>query len=216
MVATANTAETVKTEPVSFMFSDFLLKRGEVERMMNNIQSPILATGSGLADPNVVHLFDSEEAFEAWTRSTQLAGKFAKMHQVVSELQRSHNMSDANFANGAADSDAPRTVVSSSDISNGSGAAEAFDGITSDIAVLYENPNFTGRWFPLGPTAMPNLSIMGLYNQISSLRVSGICMLCDKTWFHGAKLYLVGTPLLEVADLKEWGFNDRAASAIVM
>jgi hypothetical protein len=29
-------------------------------------------------------------------------------------------------------------------------------------------------------------------------------------------LYLVGTPLLEVNDLKAWGFNDRAASAIVM
>src|SRR5688572_7859863 len=75
-------------EQVSFQFSDFLLKRREVQSMIEHIPNPILVTGDGLADPNVVHLFDSEEAFDHWVSSTRLAKKFEQMHKVTSEIQR--------------------------------------------------------------------------------------------------------------------------------
>jgi hypothetical protein len=214
MTTTVN--PTNGTEQISFLFSEFLLKRAEIQRMINNIQSPVLAAGDGLADPNVVHLFDSQEAFEDWARMTRVASKFSKLNKVVAEMQAEYRLSGGNPSLPIIGEKNAHTVVSSEDLILPGSLNSQFEGSTSDVAVLYENTDFTGRWFPLGPTAMPNLSVMGMHNQISSLRVSGVCLLTDRTWFHGARLYLVGTPLLEVRDLKAWGFNDRAASAIVM
>jgi len=205
--------QTTSQEQISFLFSEFMLKRSEIQRMINNIQSPILAAGDGLADPNVVHLFDSQEAFEDWARSTRMAAKFAKLDQTVMSMQAQHRLSGGNSSTTVSETKVESTVVANTDLILPSTTGPV---ATEDAAVLYEGTDFTGRSYSLGETAIPNLSATGMYNQISSLRVSGICLLTDATWFHGARLYLVGTPLLEVRDLKAWGFNDRAASAIVM
>jgi len=197
-------------EQISFQFSDFMLKRSDAQGMMNNIPAPILATGNGLTDPNVVHLFDSEEAFADWARMTRLAPKFAKIDELARNLQIQNRIAcdEILVANGR-----EHTVVSNEDLILPASAGFAQ---TDDLAVVYENAEFGGRSHTLEAGAMPNLSMLGLFNQISSVRVSGICLLTDRTWFHGARLYLVGAPMLEVSDLKAWGFNNRAASAIVM
>jgi len=209
---TTTAQSTNQTEQVSFLFSEFMLKRSEIQRMINNIPTPILAAGDGLADPNVVHLFDSQEAFEDWARSTRLAARFAKINSVASGMQAQHRLSGG--ISGLVAEKTAHTVVSNDNLILPASAAGLVE--TTDLAVLYENADFGGRSYSMGASAMPNLSAMGMFNQIESLRVSGICLLTDQTWFHGARLYLVGTPLLEVRDLKAWGFNDRAASAIVM
>jgi hypothetical protein len=208
------TQSTTPIEQVSFLFSEFLLKRSEIQCMINNIRTPILATGDGLADPNVVHLFDSPEAFEDWARHTRLAAKFAKVDALASGMQAQHRLANGVVSSSSIEGRNSAMVVSNQDLILP--ADDAGMNATSDIAVVYENANFTGRSHSMGASAMPDLNAMGMFNQIKSLRVSGICLLTDQTWFYGARLYLVGTPLLEVNDLKAWGFNDRAASAIVM
>ncbi len=210
---TTATQSTTQTEQVSFLFSEFLLKRSDIQRMINNIQSPILATGDGLADPNVVHLFDSQEAFEDWARSTRLASKFAKIDALASRMQAEHRLAGGVDSPAVHGNDAT-TVVSNQDMILPANA-EGSDTL-NDLAVVYEGANFTGRSHAMGASATPDLNALGMLNQIGSARVSGICLLTDQTWFHGARLYLVGTPLLEVSDLKAWGFNANAASAIVM
>jgi len=210
-----------KGDKITFMFEEIELQKPQIERLIRNIQSPVLVTGHGISEPNVVHLFDSQEAFEDWAAGTKFAPKFVQMNKAIASLQRQHRLNDLSalrrekpiFDKVFVDPMAEESL----------GYSEAADGSypipggsKSDIAVLYEQPNFQGRWFPMGPTALPNLSVVGMHQQVSSLRLTGICLLCDQTWFHGARLYLVGDPLLQVSDLRDWGFNDRAASAIVL
>src|SRR5688572_32281422 len=83
-------------EQVSFQFSDFLLKRREAQSMIEHIPDPILVTGDGLADPHVVRLFDSEEAFDHWVSSTRLARKFDQLHSVVTDIQRGRRPEGVN------------------------------------------------------------------------------------------------------------------------
>lgn len=211
---------------ISFMFDEVLLNKEHIKHIIRNIQSPVLVTGHGVSDPNVVHVFDSQEAFEQWAQTTKFAAKFTQMHKAIASLQRRHRMNDLSalkrekpvFDRVFVDPISSETDGFTGDelVEGPDGSFTVPGGAKSDIAVLYESPDYNGRWFPMGPTALPNLSVVGMHQQVSSLRLTGICMLCDQTWFRGARLYLVGDPLLQVDDLQDWGFNDRAASAIVL
>jgi hypothetical protein len=83
-------------------------------------------------------------------------------------------------------------------------------------AIIYEEENYQGQWYPVSATAIPNLANVEMYNKVSSLKVSGICLLTDQTYFNGMRLYIIGSPMVEVPSLKAWGFDKVAASAIIV
>jgi hypothetical protein len=86
----------------------------------------------------------------------------------------------------------------------------------SPAAIIYEEENYQGQWYPVSSTAIPNLANVEMYNKVSSLKVSGICLLTDQTYFNGMRLYIIGSPMVEVPSLRAWGFDKLAASAIIV
>lgn len=203
-------------EDYNFLFSDFLLPNSDGQKMISALNSPILATGEGLHEGNLIHVFDSQEAFDSWARKTEYADRFDKIEFIISDARRQREMMIGEPTSG------PRLVSNKSltqltmPQAKSSKAAEFGAKYPSPAAVIYEEENFTGQWYPISGTAIPNLANVEMYNKVSSLKVSGICLLTDQTYFNGLRLYVIGSPTAEVPSLKAWGFDKVAASAIIV
>jgi hypothetical protein len=193
---------------LSFLFSDFALQRNEIEDMMSNIENPILAAGDAIGDPGVVHLFDSQDAFDQWAQRTRFAQKFEEIHNIV----RRARLGMPSDPSGKA----VRLVSNSPVESRWELAGHSSAPMTDIGATLFEGAAFHGRSFTTAAAAISDLNDIDFFNQVSSIRVSGVCMLADQISFGGARLYLVGDPRLNITDLKAWGFNNCAASAIIL
>ncbi len=221
-------ADQVSGDDLNFVFNGFLLSRKDILRMINNIPSPILAAGTGLFDPNVVHLFDSQDAFDQWSLTTRFADRFVRINEIIHRARRFVSPTPWQttvrlIANTPIDA---RAMAAVGDGSRTANVSRIHAGILPDLetsetdeesgglALLYEELNFGGRCFTLGPAAISDLSDIDLFKQVKSVRCSGVCLLTDQVTFGGARLYLVGDPTLHIADLREWGFTNGAASAI--
>lgn len=191
---------------LSFLFSDFPLHRKDVEGMIKNIDTPILAAGEAASEPGVVHLFDSQEAFDVWARMTRFARKF---NQIADVISRSQGRQSANRQ--------AVQVVSNMPIEGQWLRAVSTADVDSSIsATFYEGEHFIGRQFKTEAAAIADLADIEFSMQAASIRVSGVCLLTSEMDFGGARLYLVGDPEVEVPCLHDWGFSKRAASAIIV
>src|SRR5579872_3777664 len=56
-----------------FMFDGNVLTYTEFKYFLANVQEPVIVAGSAVAEPNLVHLFDSRDAFDDWGSRTYLA-----------------------------------------------------------------------------------------------------------------------------------------------
>lgn len=204
-------------EQYSFLFSDFLLPNSDGQKMISSIETPILATGEGLQEGNLIHVFDSQEAFDAWARTTEYADRFAKIDFIIGDARRQREMMIGSVAEPT---QGPKLLSNKSieqlSAANGRNGNVLQVERRSPAAVIYDEENFQGQWYPIAASAIPNLANVEMYNKVSSLRVSGICLLTDETYFNGMRLYIIGSPLAEVPSLKSWGFDKVAASAIIV
>jgi hypothetical protein len=216
MLSTAHsTIDTAAAaEQYNFLFSDFLLPHSDGQKMISSIETPILATGDGLEEGNLIHVFDSQEAFEAWARTTEYAERLAKIDFIIADTRRQREMQIGTPEEPA---QGPRLV------SNKSFEQLSAPVVRKDVAhdrapaaIIYEEENFQGQWYPVSATAIPNLANVEMHNKVSSLKVSGICLLTDQTYFNGMRLYIIGSPMVEVPSLRSWGFDKVAASAIIV
>ena len=200
--------ELEKPSPaVSFLFSDFPLHRKEVEGMIKHIDTPIFAAGEAMSDPGVIHLFDSQEAFEHWARMTRFAQKFDEIHKIIGRARKGTDVSSASAIQ----------LLSNVPIERQWPAAHSTADPTATVgATFYEGDDFTGRRFSTGAAAIADLSEIEFFKRAASIRVTGVCLLTSHVEFEGARLYLVGDPELRVAKLLDWGFDKNAASAIIV
>jgi hypothetical protein len=191
---------------LSFLFSDFPLHRKDVEGMIKNIDTPIFAAGEAVSEPGVIHLFDSQEAFDSWARLTRFARKF---DQIAKIIERTHGKVMLN-------SHAVQLVSNVPVERQWPVAHSSADLDTPVSATFYEQEDFGGRVFSTEAAAIADLADIEFSMQAASMRVSGVCLLTSETGFHGARLYLVGDPEVRVPRLHDWGFSKRAASAIII
>jgi hypothetical protein len=220
MLSTAQPTIETAAEQYNFLFSDFLLPNSDGQKMINTIEKPILATGDGLEEGNLIHVFDSQEAFDAWARGTDFAERLAKIDFIIADTRHQREMQigtpEPSPVGPKLVSNKSLDELSSKPSSQTSTASSTEVVDRAPAAIIYEEENYQGQWYPVSATAIPNLANVEMYNKVSSLKVSGICLLTDQTYFNGMRLYIIGSPMVEVPSLKAWGFDKVAASAIIV
>jgi hypothetical protein len=220
MLSTATSTIETAAEQYNFLFSDFLLPNSDGQKMINAIETPILATGDGLEEGNLIHVFDSQEAFDSWARGTDFADRLAKIDFIIADTRHQREMQIGTPEPSAV---GPKVVSNKSleDLSTKQSSRTSMASMhgspeRAPAAIIYEEENYQGQWYPVSATAIPNLANVEMYNKVSSLKVSGICLLTDQTYFNGMRLYIIGSPMVEVPSLRAWGFDKIAASAIIV
>ncbi len=179
---------------------------------MPTTPEPMLIAGGTASEPQVIYLFDSNEGFESWARATRFAAAFAHIADIV---KRTRARNDIEFEE---DPKRPNTVqvISNSPIDREWAKLIIPPSKLESNATLFEDHRFAGKSMATGPCAIEDLSDVDFYKNISAIKVRGLCLLTDLKYFGGTHFYITGDPVVEVPDLTTWGFNRRAASAIVV
>ncbi len=193
-----------------FYFDGHVLTHRQFEYFLINTREPVIVAGSATEEQNLVHLFDSRDAFEAWSQRTIYAESFARSEELV-RLYRYQNYSEG--------SDAGVTVISNTQLESDKNASAQRLTIDrsgwSSKAHLFEGTDFTGRMVSLGVSAIADLNEFEFADTVCSARASGVLMLSDEVSFDGYRFYITGSPHIAVRNLQRWGFNKAARSAIV-
>ena len=193
-----------------FMFDGNVLTHREFQYFLKNAYEPVIVAGTAVHERNLVYLFDSYDAFEAWGQRTRFARAFAHSEELV-HLHRHQNYSESSKFGVTL-------------LSNGPLEAEATDLLQPSVAshpthnssaLLYEGTGCTGRVVTLGVSAIADLNEFEFSDSVCSARSFGVLMLCDEVSFEGYRFYITGSPYIEVPDFGRWGFNKAARSAIV-
>ncbi len=194
----------------NFIFDGQELTHRQFQYFLINTHEPVIVAGSAVDERNLVYLFDSRDAFEAWSQRTIYADSFARSQELV-RLYRYQNYSEG--------SDAGVTVLSNSQLDADKNSPTERLTIDrsgwSSKAHLYEGTDFSGRVVSLGVSAIADLNEFEFADTVCSARASGVLMLSDKVSFDGYRFYITGSPHIAVRNLQRWGFNKAARSAIV-
>jgi hypothetical protein len=193
-----------------FMFDGNVLTRRQFEYFLINTHEAVIVAGTAVEERNLVYLFDSRDAFEAWSRWTRFAQSFAHADELA------HRYHNRNYSETP---DFGVTVLSNAPLEpkkEDIGIAQAIEqpGRHSK-ALLYEGTGFSGRTMTLGVSAIADLNEFEFSDSICSARVNGVLMLSDEVSFDGYRFYITGSPYIAVPDMQRWGFNKAARSAIV-
>jgi len=193
-----------------FIFDGNVLTHRQFQYFLINTREPVIVAGSAVNERNLVYLFDSRDAFEAWSQRTVYAESFARADDLV-RMYRYENYSEGASAGVTVLSNEPlgqehpdpsqRLVIDRSGMSS--------------RAHLYEGTGFSGRVVSLGVSAIADLNEFEFADTVCSAKASGVLMLSDKVSFGGYRFYITGAPHIAVHDLQRWGFNKAARSAIV-
>ena len=193
---------------------------------------PVMA--AGMIASNVVQVFKSQQAFNAWAQSSiyakkiKLAGEnihaakqYEKMDVAAIKLRQmkiieriSEDMTEL----------AKRTkldptseelflkATSHSDLLEGS----IFDPLTAfDSIGMGDGIDAPGDWLHLPGGGWPDLRWFNWNDRISSVRISGIAVFYEHIWWGGRSLWLGGFPVWYHADLRIFGFDNMASSVWV-
>jgi hypothetical protein len=194
----------------NFVFDGNVLTHRQFQHFLTNTHDPVIVAGSAIDERNLVYLFDSRDAFEAWSQRTVYADAFARAEELV-RLYRYQNYSEG--------AEVGVTVISNSQLDADKNAYAQRLTIDrsgwSSKAHLYEGTDFTGRVVSLGVSAIADLNEFEFADTVCSARASGVLMLADEVSFDGYRFYITGAPHIAVRNLQRWGFNKAARSAIV-
>jgi hypothetical protein len=194
----------------NFVFDGNVLTHRQFQYFLINTHDPVIVAGSAIEERNLVYLFDSRDAFEAWSQRTIYADAFARSEELV-RLYRYQNYSEG--------AEMGVTVISNSQLDADKNASTQRLTIDrsgwSSKAHLYEGVDFTGRVVSLGVSAIADLNEFEFADTVCSARASGVLMLADEVSFDGYRFYITGSPHIAVRNLQRWGFNKAARSAIV-
>lgn len=83
----------VTLEPAKFAYRGQLYPREEFQRKFSGTEFPIMVTGIGLPEENVVYVFDSEPNFNAWANTSPFSEKLTIVTKLASEAKQK---ADAN------------------------------------------------------------------------------------------------------------------------
>jgi hypothetical protein len=194
----------------NFVFDGNVLTHRQFQYFLINTHEPVIVAGAAIDERNLVYLFDSRDAFKAWSNRTVYADAFERSEELV-RLYRYQNYSER--------ADLGVTVLSNAPLD--SEKTDPAQRLTIDRsgwsskAHLYEGPDFSGRVVSLGVSAIADLNEFEFADTVCSVRASGVLMLSDEVSFDGYRFYITGSPHIAVRDLQRWGFGKAARSAIV-
>lgn len=191
-----------------FMFDGNVLTHSQFQCFLANAYEPVIVAGTAVDEKNLVYLFDSYDAFEAWGQRTRFAKAFARSEELVL-LHRNENYRETP--------ESGVILISNRSLENDHTEKPNLYPYRNQRskAYLYENAGFSGRVVALGVSAIADLSEFEFSDSVCSVRSSGVLMLSDEVNFGGYRFYITGSPHIEVPNLGRWGFNKAARSAIV-
>jgi hypothetical protein len=73
--------QVLNLETAQYSYQGKLFKREELERVIGKNQSPFLVAGLGQPEENVVYVFDSQNEFDSWAKSTGLTDKLSQLNK---------------------------------------------------------------------------------------------------------------------------------------
>jgi hypothetical protein len=189
---------TFNPETVRFSYQGKLYKKEEFQALFKGKEFPVMLTGTGLPEENVVYVFDSEADIHTWGKTTQSADQTAKISAALAagKQQRHSKNSDVNRMQSLG------------------GSATLYDGYTQTGTPFYRR--VTG----LAPT-------LGSFdNRASSIQVYNppgftmtACALYSSTYYGGSQIIFWNNYSNYVArwnDLGVFGWNNITSSFIVL
>ncbi len=191
-----------------FVFDGNVLTHHEFQYFLANVGEPVIVAGGALQEPNLVQLFDSRDAFEDWGHNTRFAFQFEMIEEIIRRHRYSQHTEEVRPAVGLI-SNTPLEQESSS-------IPVVWRQGDKSSASLFEGKNFGGREISVGTAAINDLADLDFSDTTSSATVRGVLMLSDRINFGGYRFYITGDPIVQVPDLKRWGFDKVARSAILI
>ncbi len=191
-----------------FMFDGNVLTLQEFRYFLANVQEPVIVAGAATTEPNLVHLFDSRDAFEDWGSHTYLAYYFERINEIIHRFRHPEAAADRKHGVGF--------IANVPDGRDMSELPTNWPITQTPQATLYENKGFTGREVSIGTAAITDLGEFNFSNIASSARVQGVLMLSDRVNFGGYRFYITGEPRIDVPDMTRWGFDKAARSAVLI
>ena len=191
-------------------------------------RNSVIAHGPGLSKEEEAFAFATESEFKDWVEKQpsgkQLEGLFEKLVQARAEAAGDLTLvKKRQLAKVKRIEEDLRDLAKETGLEYGSKElflratrdSKILEGPVFDPASLFTGANFSGN--SIGAAVpLPDLSWWpGMNNSVTSVRVLGVCILYNGTWFNGASRWLVGAPYFEVASLAGTGFNNVASSAYV-
>jgi len=186
-----------------FMFDGNVLTHLEFKYFLANVQEPVIVAGGAAEEPNLVHLFDSYDAFESWGVGTHFARQFNRIDEMI-HVNRNSDERQAGVG-----------IISNVSMENNMLEPAVWSGAPT-VASLFEGRDFRGREINLGTGVVSDLGDLEFSAVMSSVRVRGVLMLADRVNFNGYRFYITGHPFIEVPDMKRWGFDKAARSAVLI
>ena len=197
-----------------FVKSGKTVDRGDATR------AAVLAAGAGASDPLTVHVFESEEAFRTWARSTPANQALLELDDLVTRVRLEQPV------DGRVKEASDRAVSELYDLAEKHRLQPAEDELLRRAAleegaglgalmVLFDAYSLAGGWRPVAGT-VPVLDWVGFDDRTSSVWLAGAGVLGQHPWFGGQRIYLRGMPFARFDDLRDLGFDNRASSAAVI
>lgn len=204
----------------------FVLDRKELSQREAN-EHPIQAAGYDERNPNVVQVYRDQDSFLQWAKASEYADRI--MH-VLQETERAKRFEEEDNIE-ALMRQRMHTVRLTEDLLDfadlmdlGVGTEEfihrAIDrnnGLGEPIlasSVIYRHSDYGGSWKAIvAGVPYPDFRWIGFNDRASSAYVGGVLLLCQKTWYKGKQLWLLGFPIMGYPNFSKFGFNDIASSA---
>lgn len=150
--------------------------------------SQIVVTDSTSIVPNFYgehYVFDNDEALAQWASLARSRASILTLLDSIDFYQQFENM--------------PSDESTLHQLAN-----------ISRSGLLFTNPNQQGNVF-----GVPSWNYGVFNNQASSFLVGGVNVICDRKWFKGAKVWLIGVPAYYDNLNSEWyNFDNRAESGM--
>jgi len=214
-------AQQESAQAIKFSYQGKLYTNEEFQKIFEGKEFPMMVAGDRVPEKNVVYVFDSKAAFEAWAKSTPFADRFAEMEKQISE------------ARAKVESD-PAIAESYSGILLGKGNPGSIN-VAGGSAKLYEHINFGGGSLPsvaagYGYYNLTNVRFSNNVisnNKTSSVKVTTCAGWTDVYLFDGIgwtgsgkllSFYSSRCPSTNSTtwkDLRQYNFNDKTSSFFV-
>jgi hypothetical protein len=178
-------------------------------------------------DPSVVRVFESDDDFLLWARTSEQADELLAAHAASLDARDTHAHGDHRELRERQRQKVEEATADLKRIAKQAGLAlnspDLFARLgerwNQDPVLVFEHVDLGGdsAFLPAGPLGWPDFtwlrSAAGTWNDLASSGVAlGGGFLSEHVWFGGRKFWFGGVPFWSW-NLTDFGFNDMASSA---
>jgi hypothetical protein len=184
--------------------------RGEPLRSGKLPEGELILVAGAEENKDIVHVFADSAEFMEWAQKARQAEVLIRatreMNEAAIRRDAPRGLPPRNVPREPTPKDPPREPVAPF-IGYGAPELGEAEREMGGVGWIYAGQSYSGISRPMAP--YPNLSWLNINNNVESAWVVGFAILCDGTWYSGAKVYLLG---IGIQNLGVFGFNNRASS----